>query len=119
MREKNAFVSGDYIAHKAGISRTAVWKYVNQLERLGYLIEKAKGRGYKLLGGPDRLYPWEIDRHLTSKYMGRKVVYKETVDSTNQLAFRLALGGELRGLRCSCGISEHGKGQARARLVFS
>ena len=41
-------VSGDYIASRLAISRTAVWKYIKQLERLGYVIERAKGRGYRL-----------------------------------------------------------------------
>ena len=64
LREKNDYISGDYIADKTGISRTAVWKYVNHLEEMGYTVSKSKGKGYNLLKGPDKLYPWEIDRYL-------------------------------------------------------
>ena len=111
-------MSGDYIAHKAGISRTAVWKYVNQVERMGYRIEKAKGKGYRLLESPDRLYSWEIDRRLTTKCMGRKVFYKEAVDSTNLLAFRLAMGGEPEGTIIIAESQSVGKGRL-GRVWFS
>ena len=43
LREKQDCVSGDYIARKLKVSRTAVWKYMNQLERYGYVINKSKG----------------------------------------------------------------------------
>lgn len=118
LRERNDFVSGGYIAGKIGISRTAVWKYVNQLEQMGYRIEKAKGKGYSLIQGPDKLYPWEISRHLTTRMIGSKVIYKETVDSTNLVAFRLALGGEPEGTVVLAESQLLGKGRL-GRVWFS
>ncbi|MBA4418255.1 MAG: biotin--[acetyl-CoA-carboxylase] ligase [Syntrophus sp. (in: bacteria)] len=118
LREKNDFISGDYIAGKIGISRTAIWKYINQIEQAGYEIAKLKGKGYRLIQGPDRLYSWEIDRFLDTGVIGRKVIYKENVDSTNLLAFRLALGGEPEG---TCVVAESqnvGKGRL-GRVWFS
>jgi BirA family transcriptional regulator, biotin operon repressor / biotin---[acetyl-CoA-carboxylase] ligase len=118
LRETDAFVSGDYIAGKIGISRTAIWKYVNQLEEMGYDVVKAKGKGYKLVKGPDKLYPWEIDRFLETGYVGRKVVYKEAADSTNLLAFRLALAGEPEGAVVIAESQDMGKGRL-GRVWFS
>ncbi|MDR2017336.1 MAG: biotin--[acetyl-CoA-carboxylase] ligase [Syntrophobacterales bacterium] len=118
LRKKNDYVSGDYIAGKMGISRTAVWKYVNYLEQMGYTVKKSKGKGYNLLKEPDRLYPWEIERYLDTRYVGRKITCKETVDSTNLLAFRLALAGEPEGGAVVAESQNMGKGRL-GRVWFS
>jgi BirA family biotin operon repressor/biotin-[acetyl-CoA-carboxylase] ligase len=111
LREQEGYVSGDYISQRIGISRTAVWKYVNQLTLAGYKIGKLKGKGYKLLETPEKLFSWEIDRYLSTKCIGRKLIYRETIDSTNDLAFKLALGGEPEG---SCVVAEtQDKGRGR------
>ncbi|HEY3276559.1 MAG TPA: biotin--[acetyl-CoA-carboxylase] ligase [Syntrophorhabdaceae bacterium] len=118
LRETEGFVSGDYIARKIGISRTAVWKYVNHLDELGYNVTKAKGKGYMLVRGPDRLYPWEIDRFLDTRYVGHKSIYKDRVDSTNLLAFQLALNGEPEGAVVIAESQGMGKGRL-GRVWFS
>lgn len=111
LRQKGDYTSGDYIATKIGISRTAIWKYMKQLERMGYRIVKLKGKGYRLIETPDKLYPWEIDRHLDTQFIGKKVIYKENIDSTNTSAFRLALGGEPEGACIIAETQEAGKGR--------
>jgi BirA family biotin operon repressor/biotin-[acetyl-CoA-carboxylase] ligase len=111
LRQKGDYTSGDYIATKIGISRTAIWKYMKQLERMGYRIVKLKGKGYRLIETPDKLYPWEIDRHLDTQFIGKKVIYKEKIDSTNTSAFRLALGGEPEGACIIAETQETGKGR--------
>jgi BirA family biotin operon repressor/biotin-[acetyl-CoA-carboxylase] ligase len=111
LRETGDYVSGDYIADRIGISRTAVWKYIHQMDQLGYGLAKVKGKGYKLTSTPDRLYPWEIERYRTTTTLGTRIVYREEVDSTNALAFKLALGGEREG---TCVIAEQqAKGKGR------
>src|SRR5512145_918282 len=91
LREEKGFVSGDYISRKLQVSRTAVWKYMNQLERYSYVIDKSKGKGYMLVSTPDRLYPWEIDRYRKTAIIGKKIIHRDIVDSTNIVAFNLAL----------------------------
>ena len=118
LREKDDYVSGDYIAGKMGLSRTAVWKYVNHLEEMGYTVSKAKGKGYTLVKGPDKLYPWEIERHLDTRYMGRRITYKDKADSTNLVAFRLALGGEPEGSAVVTESQNMGRGRL-GRVWFS
>jgi BirA family biotin operon repressor/biotin-[acetyl-CoA-carboxylase] ligase len=112
IRESKEYVSGDFIASRLHVSRTAVWKYVNHLERLGYVFQKSKGKGYRITGTPDKLYAWEIDRHLRTDVTGRKVLHRETVDSTNLLAFKLALSGEPEG---ACVVAES-QGAGKGRL---
>ncbi len=103
LRGSEHYVSGDLIASRLGITRTAVWKCLKQLERMGYAFEKLKGMGYRLLSTPDKLYPWEIERSLETTFIGRELVYKDSLDSTNALAFRLALDGCKEG---TCVVSE-------------
>jgi BirA family transcriptional regulator, biotin operon repressor / biotin---[acetyl-CoA-carboxylase] ligase len=111
LREGKEHVSGDFISSRLAISRTAVWKYVNQLEKLGYKIDKVKGKGYRLIKAPDRPYPWEVKRHLATESMGKEVVYKETIESTNTHAFRLALEGAPEGTCVIAETQKSGKGR--------
>ncbi|HVN96812.1 MAG TPA: biotin--[acetyl-CoA-carboxylase] ligase [Syntrophorhabdaceae bacterium] len=115
LRERQSFVSGDHISAKLKVSRTAVWKYMNQLERCGYVISKAKGKGYMLVSTPDKLYSWEIDRYRDTSIIGQKIIYKENVDSTNTLAFKLAMAGEVEGACVIAESQERGKGRLGRR----
>ena len=112
LRGSVTYVSGDLIGSRLGITRTAVWKCLKQLEEMGYVFEKRKGAGYRLMATPDRLYPWEIERFLETAYMGRELVYRDSVDSTNALAFRAALDGCKEG---TCVVAES-QAAGRGRL---
>ncbi len=111
MREAPDYVSGDLMGSKLSISRTAVWKCLKQLEQMGYRFEKLKGKGYRLSGVPDRLYPWEIECHLGTRLLGRSIVYNDTVSSTNAVAFRLALSGCPEGTCVVAEKQESGRGR--------
>lgn len=111
LREEDDYVSGDHMAEILGISRTAIWKYMKNLHKEGYNIDSAKGKGYKLLNTPDRLLPWEIKRFTDSSIIGKEIIYKDKVDSTNTYAFNLALSGKPEG---TCFVAESqraGKGR--------
>lgn len=103
LREHKDYVSGDRISEMLGISRTAVWKCIKNLEKYGYIINTLKGKGYMLESGPGAPLPWEIDRFLQTKSIGKEIIYKKTVDSTNSLAFKLALLDKPEG---TCIIAE-------------
>src|SRR3972149_2549182 len=49
-------VSGASVGRAEGVSRTALWKRVQTLRRLGYQIEAAAGGGYRLGGAARRAY---------------------------------------------------------------
>jgi BirA family biotin operon repressor/biotin-[acetyl-CoA-carboxylase] ligase len=112
LRNSIGYVSGGAIAHKIGISRTAVWKHINNLERMGYDVTAIQGKGYRLTGIPDKLYPWEIEQSLNTRFIGKTIIYRDTIESTNTLAFSLALKGEQEG---TCVIAEKQVG-GRGRL---
>jgi BirA family biotin operon repressor/biotin-[acetyl-CoA-carboxylase] ligase len=91
------YVSGETLSGKLGLSRTAVWKVMNALRRKGYRIEAVPSRGYRLLESPDRLTSLELLPLLETHDLGRTVHAFEAVDSTNAVAFRLAVEGAEHG----------------------
>jgi len=111
LRNAHDYISGDHMSNSMGISRTAIWKYVNHLERLGYGVSKLKGKGYRLFASPDKLYAWEIERHCQATVIGKKILYKDELDSTNAFAFKLALAGEAEGTCIIAETQDAGKGR--------
>lgn len=83
---KGTYVSGQQICDRMGVSRTAVWKHVNALREMGYVIESATKKGYMLIREPDILIYGEVEPYLKTKYIGRNYIYFDTVESTNTLA---------------------------------
>lgn len=118
LRGTDDYISGDIISAKLGISRTAVWKYINRLEQKGYGITKLKGKGYRLINTPDKLFPWEIHRYLSAPSIVKEIIYKDTTDSTNSLAFKLAIGGDPEGTCVVAEAQKTGKGRLN-RVWFS
>jgi BirA family biotin operon repressor/biotin-[acetyl-CoA-carboxylase] ligase len=91
------FVSGEEISRLLKLSRTAIWKRVKKLRTLGYVIEALPRMGYRLIQSPDLLLPSEIDPLLGTEWMGKKVHYFNSIDSTNSTAYQLALNGAEEG----------------------
>lgn len=94
LKGSNGYISGEHISKVLGVSRVSIWKYISILRRYGYTIESRQRRGYRLTGIPDRLLPWEIIDRLKGKSMIKDVVYYEEVESTQDLALRLAEQGK-------------------------
>lgn len=96
-REKGDFVSGEAISRELHVSRTAVWKHINGLRKLGYVIEAIPSRGYCLRSSPDLLTAGEITAHMSASVIGRRIVCLAETVSTNNDAFRLAEQGADEG----------------------
>lgn len=112
------YVSGAALSDKLGLSRTAVWKHVEQLRKLGYRIEAQSSRGYRLLEVPDRLTALEIGPLLATRDLGRTLHHYDALESTNAKAFELAHEGGFHG---EVIVTEHqtqGKGR-RGRVWVS
>ena len=77
------YLSGQEISEQLGISRTAVWKHVHTLLQEGYAIETGHRKGYRLTHQQDALLPPEIHAHRKTKWLGSKIIYHETIASTN------------------------------------
>lgn len=84
------YISGEFISDALGISRAAVWKYINALKNDGYTIESSTNKGYKIVGRPDVLTTVEVTPYIKSEYIGRNILHFETINSTNTIAKELA-----------------------------
>lgn len=109
---ENNFISGEKISERLGITRAGIWKHMKAIKEDGYEIESVSRRGYKLILSPDVLTIDEIKPNLNTKYIGKKVVYFDSIDSTNNEAKKLANLGEEEG---TVVISEEQK-MGRGRL---
>ena len=89
LRTNADHASGESLAQKVGISRSAVWKHIRRLRKFGYRIEALPGKGYRLEGTTEYPVPWELARVLNTSLVGKKIVYRESVQSTQNLAITL------------------------------
>ena len=90
-------VSGQAISAELGVTRAAVWKQIEQLRALGFVIESQGKQGYRLVSCPDSLMAPVIARGLQTRWAGRQIVYLPSVDSTNRRARQLAAEGAPHG----------------------
>ncbi len=111
LRENDKFISGQELCNRFGVSRTAVWKAINQLKKEGYRIEAVQNKGYHMVSSPDILSKNEIESRLNTKWLGKQIVYKETTDSTNADARRMAEDKVESGLLVVADSQTAGKGR--------
>lgn len=111
LREQSEYVSGQQLCEALGVSRTAVWKVINQLKEEGYQIEAVRNKGYHIIGYPDRLSADEVQSLTETKWAGTEVVYYEETDSTNIRAKALAEEGAVHGTLVIAGRQNAGKGR--------
>lgn len=110
-KQSPGFISGEEISGILGISRTAVWKHIRSLKAGGYMIESHSKVGYRLIDSPDRLYQHELALLVKTDCIGRHIVHKDTVGSTNELAKELAQKGAEEGTVVIAEEQTKGKGR--------
>lgn len=79
-------ISGELIAKKFEVSRTAVWKHIQELRKIGYEIDSTVKSGYALRSAPDLLLPEEIQNGLKTDVIGKEIIFFDSTDSTNEQA---------------------------------
>ena len=111
LRNSKDYVSGQQLCDRFGVSRTAVWKVINQLKEEGYQIESVTRKGYRLVECPEIFSEWEITSRLTTAWAGQKICYYEETGSTNIDAKRLAEEGALHGTTVVADKQSQGRGR--------
>jgi len=108
-------VSGQELCEHYGVSRTAVWKVIKQLEKDGYVIEAQNNKGYRLVekDNADVFTRVEIESCLDTSWIGRKLVFHRETGSTNLDAKALAESGEAAGAVVVAGMETAGCGRGR------
>jgi len=111
-------ISGAWLAEKLGVSRNAVWKAVNELKKEGYIIDAVHRQGYCFSNVNDILSKEGIMPYLAKAEWIDNVQVFKTVDSTNDLAKKLALEGAPQGTTVLAEAQNKGKGR-KGRSFFS
>ena len=96
--KKEGHVSGEQLAKKFSISRTAIWKHIKELRKMGYEIESHPRYGYLYVKDTDLLAPEEITTDLGTHVMGSRVLHRKEVTSTQDIVDKLARVGVEEGL---------------------
>ncbi len=82
------YISGEAMSEQLGITRSAVWKYINKLRTEGYEITSVTNRGYKLNASPDIISADALAPYLKTHCIARSIVCLDETDSTNDEAKR-------------------------------
>ena len=111
-------VSGEALAERIGVSRTAVWAHIRELRALGYEISASPHLGYRLLSAPDLLHADDLLARLgRPRVIGRDIqVFRETT-STSDVVEKLARDGVAEGAVVFAESQTRGRGRLGRRWV--
>ena len=107
--QHGACLSGARLAETLAVSRTAIWKAVEQLRRDGFQIEAKNRAGYRLVTAADVLAP---------QWRGIPITVYPTIDSTNRAAKIAAEDGAPHGSVIMAEQQTAGRGR-RGRSFYS
>lgn len=115
---RGAFFSGEELAQRLAISRTAVWKAVNGLRNQGYPIDAVPKKGYRLCTETDILSQPAVEKYLDPENRGLHLHVFPSVPSTNSVLRDLAADGAPEGTVVLAGEQTAGRGR-RGRSFYS
>ena len=107
----NGEISGEALAQKMGISRSAVWKAIAQLREEGHVIEAASSRGYRLAPESDVVSEAGVRHWLRAQEFGSEIEIHSVIDSTNTRAKALAAQGAPHGTLVCARTQTGGRGR--------
>ncbi len=84
--DQSAYISGEAMSQKLGVSRTAIWKNIKTLRAEGYQIESISNKGYRYVDKAYDLNKSECELAFESSTFIQRVVFFESTDSTNAQA---------------------------------
>ncbi|WP_062356419.1 biotin--[acetyl-CoA-carboxylase] ligase [Bacillus kwashiorkori] len=91
------FLSGEELARTIGCSRTAVWKYMEELRKDGFQLEAVRKKGYRIIDVPHHFSVNEFYLGLTTEKIGRNLLFFDSISSTQEMAKQRALKGDQEG----------------------
>lgn len=108
---RGAYFSGEELAERLSVSRTAVWKAVNSLRKEGYEIDAVPNKGYCLSAATDILSVQGIEKYLEPicSFIDLHVLHQ--VRSTNDCLREKALKNLPQGYTVIAGSQTNGKGR--------
>ena len=111
------YLSGQDLSDVLKISRVAVWKHIKKIRSLGYDIESKQKLGYRLDGITKFLLPWEITDGIKTKWLGKRIYYFDSIDSTQNYALKIASDSKENGTLIIAQKQTHGKGRMNRKWI--
>ena len=111
LREADGYVSGQQLCEQFGVSRTAVWKAINQLREQGYEIDSVSNKGYCIRSTPDLLGKNELLSLQKTAWIGHRLESFDVIGSTNTTAMQMAEEGAVHGTLVVADRQDSGKGR--------
>jgi BirA family biotin operon repressor/biotin-[acetyl-CoA-carboxylase] ligase len=105
-------ISGARIAREIGVSRSTVWRWVEELRKLGVYVKGQRSTGYFLEKVPDLLTPDLLRKRLRGSLFGKRAFHFFKTDSTNRVAMELGFAGEPEGAVVMAEEQTAGRGRA-------
>lgn len=97
MNRPEQFISGEQLSQSLKCSRTAVWKHIQELKKLGYRFESSPRKGYKLIKKPELFRAVELIAACGICNLGRDIHLYDKLESTQIEAHRLVANGSGHG----------------------
>ncbi|RJS49111.1 MAG: biotin--[acetyl-CoA-carboxylase] ligase [Methanobacterium sp.] len=116
-KNKGKYVFHKELASSLDISPEEVETNIDKLKELGYQFDFSSNLGYRLKESSTLLLPFEIKRDLETKYIGREIHYFSEVDSTNNMAKKLAEKGAEEGTMVIAETQSRGRGRRGKKWI--
>ena len=100
------------MAREIGVSRSTVWRWVEQLRTLGVQVKGQRSTGYFLEKVSDIVTPDLLRKRLKGSLFGKRVFHFFKTDSTNRVAMELGFSGEPEGTVVLAEEQTAGRGRA-------
>lgn len=113
LKEADDHISGQQLCEQFQVSRTAVWKVINQLKEEGYQVEAVRNKGYRIIESPDVLTREELSVQIgdATRWAGQEIVCFAETDSTNVRARKLGENGAAHGTLVAAERQTAGRGR--------
>lgn len=115
--KKGEYVHINHIASQLKIPVSEVEEHVTSLKNEGYIIEVSSDEEFKLKEDLTLLLPHKLKDSLKTNYIGKEIHYFREVDSTNEVAKKLAREGAPEGTIVIAESQSRGKGRRGKKWV--
>lgn len=111
--------SGEALALELGVTRTAVWHHVKQLQDIGIDIHAVSGKGYRLPGGYEYLDADKIRAGLPSEIANKisRIKIEQITDSTNERLLTASAHEDVHGQLLLAEYQTAGRGRRGANWL--
>ncbi|MBA2173899.1 biotin--[acetyl-CoA-carboxylase] ligase [Halobacillus locisalis] len=111
LENEQGHISGQQLSEALNISRTAVWKHMNELKKDGYEIEAVRRKGYKIVSYPDKISGNTLQWGLDTAWIGQQLYHYDQVESTQDIVHQMAKQGKPHGTVVIADEQVKGKGR--------